>query len=202
MSRLELGLFAGPVAHAPGDTVLILVPEDERPLRGDGGRVDWRLCGQISRGLLSGYVSGKLGEAILLAGRAPLLAARLLLLGAGPCAALHQRAIHRVMGEAARRLRDLRTRSALLALPAGLDLERSAEHLLRGLILGLAEGGWRSPFRLVIPDAEDRARSLEAVMASLQPEAHARGVPLEVGWVSSRPKSAYATQVGDPAGAV
>ena len=39
MSRLELSLFPGSVTEAPADTILVLVPEDERPLRGDAGRL-------------------------------------------------------------------------------------------------------------------------------------------------------------------
>ena len=183
--RFELGLYAGPVVHAPGDTLLLPVPEDERPLRGDAGWIDWRLCGEISRNLLSGCVTGKFGEAILLPGRAPLRAARVLVLGVGPRAGLRDGLVQRMMGEAAGRLRELRSRSALLALPSGIELERSAADLLRGLLLGLASQPARSPFRLVIPDVAGHEESLEAAMAALLPEARSRGLALEVGWVSA-----------------
>ncbi len=182
--RFELGLYAGPVVHAPGETLLLPVPEDERPLRGDAGWIDWRLCGEISRSLLSGRVTGKFGEAILLPGRAPLRAARVLVLGVGPRAGLRDGLVQRMMGEAAGRLRELRSRSALLALPSGIELEHSAADLLRGLLLGLASQPAKSPFRLVIPDVAGHEESLEAAMAALLPEAHARGLALEVGWVS------------------
>ncbi len=185
MSRFELGLYAGPVVHAPGDTLLVPLPEDERPLCGDAGWIDWRLCGEISQRLLSGYVTGKMGEAILFPGHAPLRAARLLLLGVGPRVALRDGVVRDVMGGAARRLSELRSRSALLVLPGGIDLELSAEDLLRGLVLGLAALPRKSPFRLVIPDAASRAERLEAAMAALLPEAHAGGLALEVAWVSS-----------------
>ncbi len=185
MTRFELALYAGPVVHAPGDTLLLPVPEDERPLRGDAGWIDWRLCGEISRHLLSGYVTGKSGEAILFPGRAPLCAARVLLLGVGPRAGLRDGLVQRMMGEAAGRLRELGSRSALLALPSGIELERSAGDLLRGLILGLASLPGKSPFRLVVPDVASQAASLEAAMEALLPEAHARGLALEVGWISA-----------------
>ena len=183
--RFELALYAGPVVHAPGDTLLLPVPEDERPLRGDAGWIDWRLCGEISRRLLSGCVTGKFGEAILFPGRAPLRAARVLLLGVGPRAGLREGLVQRMMGEAAGRLRELRSHSALLALPSGIELEHRAADLLRGLVLGLASQPSKSPFRLVIPDVAGHEESLEATMAALLPEARARGLALEVGWVSS-----------------
>ncbi len=195
MSRFELALYAGPVVHAPGDTLLLPVPEDERPLRGDAGWIDWRLCGEISRHLLSGYVTGKSGEAILFPGRAPLRATRVLLLGVGPRAGLSDGVVQRMMGEAAGRLRELGSRSVLLALPSGIELERSARDLRRGLLLGLASLPGPSSLQLVIPAVTGQAECLEAAMAALLPEAHGRGLALEVGWVSSsaeRPAAAPA----------
>ncbi len=183
MTRFELALYAGPVVHAPGDTLLLPVPEDERPLRGDAGWIDWRLCGEISRHLLSGYVTGKSGEAILFPVRAPLRATRMLLLGVGPRAGLSDGVVQRMMGEAALRLSELGSRSALLALPSGIELERSAGHLLRGLLLGRASLPGRSSFQLVIPADAVQAECLEAAMAALLTEAHGRGLALEVGWV-------------------
>ena len=40
--------------------------ENEIPLRGGAGRVDWRLCGLISEQLAAGRLSGRLGEALLI----------------------------------------------------------------------------------------------------------------------------------------
>jgi len=189
VSRFELALYAGPVVYAPGETVLLLLPEDERPLRGDAGWVDWRLCGQISRRLLVGDLTGKLGEAALLPGREPLRATRLLLLGVGPCAGLVDGSLSRILKDAATRLRELRTRSALLVLPAGIDLEHCTLPLLTGLILGLAADPGREPFRLVVPDATPRARILEAALGELLPRARRSGMTLELGWLSSRSES-------------
>ena len=195
MTRFELALYAGSVVHAPGETLLLPLPEDERPLRGDAGWVDWRLCGAISRQLLSGYLTGKLGEATLLAGRAPLRAVRFLLLGVGCCADLGKGGIQSVMGEAARRLRQLRSRSALLALPSGIDLDGGALDLLRGLVMGLAAQPEGSPFRLVVPDAASRVATLEAALAALLPEAKASGLALEVGWISSKSEHPLAPEL-------
>ncbi|MDH3842567.1 MAG: hypothetical protein OES69_01410, partial [Myxococcales bacterium] len=45
-------------------TELILLPffEDERPLRGAAGLIDWRLCGALSRRLAGGDLRGSFGE--------------------------------------------------------------------------------------------------------------------------------------------
>jgi hypothetical protein len=61
---------------------------DERPLRGAAGLCDWRLCGRLSRMLVSGRLNGEWGEATLyplnatVAHRLPF--AQLVLLGLGP----------------------------------------------------------------------------------------------------------------------
>jgi hypothetical protein len=196
VNRFELALFVGSVVHAPGETLLVPLPEDERPLGGDAGRIDWRLRGEISQRLVSGYITGKIGEATLLPGCAPLRASRILLLGVGPCADLVDGAVERVMGEAARRLGELRSRSALLALPSAVDLERVAWEFLRGLILGLIKRGASSTFRLVVPDAGGLGAVLEGAMATLLGDAHAHGVALEVGWVTAQGE---ALPVAEPA---
>ena len=50
----------------PVDTVCLFVSEDERPLGGAAGFVDWRLCGQLSRLLVDGFFKGTRGESLLL----------------------------------------------------------------------------------------------------------------------------------------
>ena len=47
------------------DTLVLAHFADERPLRGVGGLVDWRLNGRLSRMLLSHKISGAWGEQLL-----------------------------------------------------------------------------------------------------------------------------------------
>ena len=187
MSRFEVALYQGSVVDAPGETLLVPIPADERPLGGDAGRLDWRLGGEISEQLQSGFMTGQLGEAVLLPGRAPLAASRLLLLGTGPSSRLTGVVFQKTMEGAASRLRELHSRSVILALPARIDLEKVAMDLLRGLIRGMTTPSGNGPLCLVIPGAARRVAMLESAMASLLPEAHARGLALDVGWVGGAP---------------
>jgi hypothetical protein len=59
--------------------------EDERPLRGPCGWIDWRLNGRLSRFLMSGKVTGRWQETLLLSTEGRMAPRMILLVGLGPC---------------------------------------------------------------------------------------------------------------------
>jgi len=183
VSQLELSLFPGSVVEAPADTILVLVPEDERPLRGDAGLIDWRLCGLISEHLRSGYVTGQLGEAVLLPGDIPLSPSRILLVGAGAGTARGGRPVLRAMRSAAAKLLMMRSPVALLACPGSIDFCDEAVSLLRGLVHGLAESQSEDGLHIVLPAGASKERALVAALSEVVPGAHSWGVALHVSWV-------------------
>lgn len=183
MSQLELSLFPGSVVEAPADTILALIPEDERPLRGDAGLIDWRLCGLISEHLRSGYVTGQLGEAVLLPGDRPLSPARILLVGAGSGTARGGRPVLRAMRSAAAKLLMMRSPVALLACPGSIDFCDEAVALLRGLVHGLAENQTDDGLHLVLPSGLSKERALVAALSEVVPGAHSWGISVHVSWV-------------------
>jgi hypothetical protein len=186
VSRLQLSLFAGQVTDAPADTIVALVPQDERPLRGDAGRVDWRLCGRISEQLVKGYVSGVPGEAVLLPAGKPLRSDRLLLVGVGPRSRILQgRPLLRAMRVVADRLLSLRSRSALLAWPGSIDFEADAANLLRGLVHGLQAAPEGSVLHVILPSAEQAEKALLAALSDVVPGAHAWGIDVDVHWAEA-----------------
>ncbi len=183
MSRLELSLFPGSIVEAPADTILVLVPEDERPLRGDAGLVDWRLCGLISEHLRSGYVTGQLGEAVLLPGDRPLSPARILLAGAGSAEARGGRPVLRAMRSAAAKLLMMRSPVALLACPGSIEFCEEVVPLLRGLVHGLAENQTEDGLHLILPGGASKERALVAALSEVVPGAHSWGIEVHVSWV-------------------
>ena len=187
---MELGLYPGSVEHAPGETLLVLLPEDERPPAGDAGLIDWRLAGEISKKLHSGYVSGARGDAALLQGRAPLCAKRVLLQGVGPAEPLREgppSVVAAMMQGAMQQLRAIHSRYVLLALPQAVDFPKRAPELLRGLLQSLANAEAPAVFRLVVPDAARNAPALESAVSSLLHDAHVQGIDLQAGWVTPDP---------------
>lgn len=163
MKRLRVVLFAGPVHRAAAEVAILPFPEDERPLRGDAGIVDWRLGGKISELTGSGFCTGRFGEAILIPGGRGLAAERVLLFGVGSLDTLHGRGAVQAFTLAAGRLVSIRARRAVVALPDGLPLDRIARALLLGLARAITVPSGASELALVIPDGEGRGTALRRV---------------------------------------
>src|SRR5437868_2829832 len=51
--------------QAQAESLCLFVGENERPLRGLAGLVDWRLAGGLSKHLRSGFVTGRQEDALL-----------------------------------------------------------------------------------------------------------------------------------------
>jgi hypothetical protein len=57
--------------------------EDERPLKGPAGLLDWRLNGAISREIISGRITGRFKETIIIPSRRRIQSPKILLIGLG-----------------------------------------------------------------------------------------------------------------------
>ena len=160
MNRLSVQLYPGPVQSAPGDAVLVPVPEDERPLRGDAGLVDWRLVGRVSSLVADGVYSGKIGDSTLLPGEGLIAAERVLLFGMGPLATLHGRGLERALTLAGVKLLALKTRTGVLAAPEGVDLEREVATVLLGLGRAVSVVHGSPDLTVVVPEADRRSSAV------------------------------------------
>lgn len=110
------------------ETLALFLLTDARPLRGAAGIVDWRLCGELSRALQSGGLTGKLGERLLMPTNGRIGAKRLLVFGAGP------RGSALLLGELTRCLAVARKAGAsdlAVELPENVSAE-TAEQAIRG----------------------------------------------------------------------
>ncbi|HEY0840474.1 MAG TPA: hypothetical protein VGD74_09840 [Vulgatibacter sp.] len=66
-----------------GEDLIAFAREDERPLQGLAGLVDWRACGKLTRMLKAGDFSGAPGEAVITLPAGSLRIRRLFLMGEG-----------------------------------------------------------------------------------------------------------------------
>jgi hypothetical protein len=112
------------------DTLCLFVVSDERPLGGAAGYADWRLCGQLSRLLVDGFLEGTRGESLLLPSGGRMGPGRVVVLGVGPRAeAAHPAAIRSALEQAADVLNRVRVDSVAIELPGRAALgpaERNA----------------------------------------------------------------------------
>lgn len=91
--------------------------EDERPLRGPLGLIDFRLCGQLSRLLLRGRACGARGETVLVPTRPRLPFEKLFLFGAGPSDSLDLARFDEIVERMLATLDRARVRASVLGLP-------------------------------------------------------------------------------------
>jgi len=153
------------------ETDLLVLPffEDERPLRGASGLVDWRLCGALSKLLRPGHLSGRFGERSLVIHSIRSRLDHVLLLGLGQS----DRFDGTVGKEASVRIVDaacsLKSRTTTLTLPGrSLDAVDAAEAMQHWL-----EASSSAPELGEITIMEDRAHHapLAAVVDGLRRQA-------------------------------
>ena len=99
------------------DSLCLFVSEDERPLPGTAGFVDWRLCGSLSRILLGGFFVGARGDRLLVPTASRLVPERLFLIGLGKSATLDAKGVGELLEGAAQVLTLAGSRAAALEVP-------------------------------------------------------------------------------------
>ena len=72
-----------PADCLPGEAVITLYFDDQKPLQGPAALLDWRLDGQLTRLLLDGEATGRAGEHVMLQGNGKLQADWALFVGGG-----------------------------------------------------------------------------------------------------------------------
>ena len=165
------------------DLAALPVFEDERPLGGVTGLLDWRGDGYLSRIVRGGTFDGRAGETLLTPGGSRLLARRVILFGLGNSGDLNEARAR----EAARRIVGVcvgvRAPSILAGLP-GLVEERSVlEAYVEELAGAVAElGHAHAPTRQAPPEAPSpKATESAAEPSERGPEAAPEGGEASAG---------------------
>jgi hypothetical protein len=116
--------------QADAEALCLFVSEDERPLTGLAGLVDWRLSGRLSRMIRAGLVIGAAGEALLTPPGMRLAFKKLFVFGLGSARTDEELAAR--LADALRRLAQAGVKDAALQLPARLAPERGVQTLMEG----------------------------------------------------------------------
>jgi hypothetical protein len=99
------------------DALCLFVGEDDRPLPGSAGYVDWRLCGALSRVLQSGFFVGARDDSLLLPtdGRFPV--PRIFVIGLGRRKGLDASSLGQALANAGQVLARARVEAVALEIP-------------------------------------------------------------------------------------
>jgi hypothetical protein len=117
VSSTQLSLAA--LDRSPGvDAACLFITEDDRPLHGLAGLIDWRLCGMLSRVLKQGRFVGTFCDSLLMPGAGRIAVPRIFCIGAGPSVDLNLHALGRLMRRAADVLSLAGSKSFVTELPA------------------------------------------------------------------------------------
>jgi hypothetical protein len=99
------------------EVLVATLHSDVRPCRGVVGLCDFRMGGRISRLCADGFVSGDMGEVVMVPGKPFLSFDKLLLFGAGKLADLDLGRVQELLHSFFQRLQKLRARAAVVELP-------------------------------------------------------------------------------------
>lgn len=99
------------------DALALFVGEDERPLQGLAGLVDWRCVGALSRLLQQGSLTGAASERFLTLTNAALPIARVFVFGLGPLARVTPESFATVAAAAGEALQRAGIRHVVTGLP-------------------------------------------------------------------------------------
>jgi hypothetical protein len=124
VSAHELGL-GGLDSLADVDALCLFVGEDDRPLPGTAGYVDWRLCGALSRVLQSGFFVGAQDDSLLLPTDGRFAAPRVFVMGLGQRRGLDPSSLGEALASAGQVLTRARVQAVALEVPGQGTLDDS-----------------------------------------------------------------------------
>ncbi|MCL2823269.1 MAG: leucyl aminopeptidase [Polyangiaceae bacterium] len=100
-----------------GEVLACCMFEDERPVRGLAGLLDWRMAARLSNYMSSGTLSGKLGEKTLIPGKPRIPFEIVLLFGMGQKNRFTERVFLQIVSGIVDTLSGMRVRKAVLERP-------------------------------------------------------------------------------------
>ncbi len=195
MASVVVELDDKPLERVPADLVVVGFSPDDRPLRGNAGRADWRLCGELWGLVTSRKLHGTLGEAALFSAAGALRSPLLLVLGLGFRAELAIEPWRDLGRDVVRRALDLRVNRVALGLAsdaANLGPE-GTRALFGGALVAAAERG--AGLRLAIVGEGAPARLSE--LRSLERTEQAAGASLRLPETPEKPARSPLNRPGD-----
>jgi hypothetical protein len=138
------------------EVLVATVFSDVRPAKGVAGLCDWRTGGRLSRLMREGFITGTMGEVVMIPGRPTLCIEKLLVMGAGDRATFGRTRLVALVEQMASTLVGLRARTAVVEMPGRTDEIVSAVEAAT-LALALGESSGTTEAWTLVEHAEGRA---------------------------------------------
>ncbi len=143
------------------EAIILTFFQEEKPLKGLSGLVDWRLHGFISRAMIDKFVTGRFAEKTLIASNALLLAPKILCVGLGKGPRYSFSRLEEISTLIFQTLHRLHIFTFAACLPGvetlGLDYSNAIECLVNGAIAWTqSQEGGKASFRLILLEKKDR----------------------------------------------
>lgn len=146
------------------DTMILSFFEEEKPVKGLAGLVDWRLNGKINRLIKLGNLSGRFRESMLMPSSGRLPCRRLCLFGLGSAGEFNQPKIREASWFIMDTLRRLQTESWAMALPGssmqGASFRMRAEILLEEYLRVFSVGRQIPETRVFLIEPQNQHKEL------------------------------------------
>jgi hypothetical protein len=126
VTTYDIGL-EGLDALAGVDALCLFVAEDDRPLPGTAGFVDWRLSGALSRVLKQKFFTGSRQDWLLLPSDGRLPITRIFVVGLGARRDLDADALGKALANAAQVLGKAKVESVAMEVPGGGRVDEAAQ---------------------------------------------------------------------------
>ena len=149
--------------------------QDERPLRGAAGLLDWRLCGRLSQLVRAGRLRGVRDEVVLVPTMGRMVFERILMIGAGPIASVDAASALASLRAVFEALDAMKVRRAALALPGRLTGKLDAEPMMELLTQFVLEPHEQDT--LTIVEHSDEHRGMQRVLDAARRRARVAGTP-------------------------
>jgi hypothetical protein len=147
------------------DLLVVGLLEDERPLKGSRGWVDWRLNGRLSRLLIQQRLTGDWKEATLIPSQGRMTPRMILLLGLGKIKGYSYLRLRELFPCLLEILKNLNASSICISFPHGKDYNVDSGRLAEVLIEGIADwwdrdrspsdGEWMNNLRLLFAEKKE-----------------------------------------------
>jgi hypothetical protein len=144
LSYLPLDLCR--IDEANAELIACAIWEQEAPMRGLAGLLDWRLAGRLSRLLREDFLRGEQGEVLCVPGRPRLPFDKVLVFGLGPREGFDEARFRTITKHLLRTLEGLRIPRAVVELPGRSDAaiapDRAATVVLECVGTSAAHDAW------------------------------------------------------------